>query len=170
MLQDEFIKRGGKIEDYAFANGLYNSTNMNKDEFCKAWVTITESKQNGFGCVWELIQDLVEHHNSELSETENAKNEITALYQDIAKQAIERENYISDLENERDELKKRYDDLNSYSTRLECVASKMYNVDAKLCEDILTDHLTPSESIRFKIAHSIRLSDSDKDYIQANLK
>lgn len=47
MLQHEFEDRIGREvsrEEYVKANALYMSTNLDKDEFCKEWDTIKDSK------------------------------------------------------------------------------------------------------------------------------
>ena len=61
MLQHEFEDRIGREvsrEEYVKANALYMSTNLDKDEFCKEWDTIKDSK-----VVDEVGRDL---HNKEM--------------------------------------------------------------------------------------------------------
>lgn len=56
MLQHEFEDRIGREvarEEYVKANALYMSTNLDKDEFCKEWDTIKDSK-----VVDEVARDL----------------------------------------------------------------------------------------------------------------
>lgn len=162
MLQNEFIERGGNVEDYNIANCLYMmATAMNKDEFCEVWKKIKKSPK-----LYEFVEDAVDGYSRERKASNQAVkdlNEQIKQCQDIIAVLNDRLRAVGD---DYEDMRRKYNDRDSLVTRLGIVIAKSYTPDM---DNVLELHLTPSEIVKMKLTHNLPLSDKDRAYIAEHI-
>jgi hypothetical protein len=162
MLQNEFIERGGNVEDYNIANCLYMmATAMNKDEFCEVWKKIKKSPK-----LYEFVEDAVDGYSRERKASNQAVkdlNEQIRQCQEIIAVLNDRLRAVGD---DYEDMRRKYNDRDSLVTRLGIVIAKSYTPDM---DNVLELHLTPSEIVKMKLTHNLPLSDKDRAYIAEHI-
>lgn len=162
MLQNEFIERGGNVEDYNIANCLYMmATAMNKDEFCEVWKKIKKSPK-----LYEFVEDAVDGYSRERKASNQAVKDLNEEIRQYKEIIAKMENECNNLGNDYNDMRLKFNNADSLVARLGIVIAKSYTPDM---DNVLELHLTPSEIVKLKITHNLPLSDKDRAYIAEHI-
>ena len=148
MLQKEFEERIGRSvteQEYVEANAMYeNAGNMEKDEFCREWMKIGNTRL--VKCLAEKTYQL----NQALNEQKLLHKEAMEIVSDAADAMLEIERGLLDGENVE-------------HTSRDVFAAELLALEYKLL-------LAAKEVVLRKIRMGMALTEKDKNYINEHLK
>lgn len=156
MLQSEFFERTHITltgEEYADVECLYNAVKMDKDEFCKRWVS--EKKNPLFKELAEAYLLEASRHRADVTCMTRANEEIHNEFEEYKKQKAEEIDRIVNAHNN------AHNDFAARIIRTQCDDPKVY--------DVIEEEFTIGFIIKTKREAGIALTDEEIDYMVGKL-